>query len=492
MFVNIQLPFADLRPLLDEDVGRLPLPGWPNPQVDSEFVRSVGAVRQRRAGGAAPWMGEGYFADATRALRFPPQFARWPYGFGWGSTTMRNVFRRFFSDGRAVTRIEVGFAPRNRNLPLEELDGQGLLGLIAACLSVPVRLKSADDGKVTTELVLSGRELARHLIRATTRNGARPPVEPWCVRSLRPIAIATYAPDEVASIPRGAKEVKFDEEGHRAHHLLVARHGVTVPVWLISEYEVEDQDQLRRLRLHLARLHAEREVFKWTLSCASQGKLAGPNSGPAWDRLQGYLNDTDRLLTRGSIFGFATPDLRTALGLEDLVNPGERESLLGQLRGMRGNVFRKVEAIPSQKTPPQIVFIQKQIAVNEQIGDIHMDDNSISIGDVSGEIHGVIGNENYIANSFQRIEGSEASGDVKTTLKELVQAVEELKPKLGDQEREAATRDLGGLVNEATAPKPRRGILESLGDGLVQTAKSVGEVGLPVLKLVTQLVALFA
>lgn len=492
MFINVQIPFADLRPFLGTDYGRLPIPGWPHPQVDAEFVRAVGAVRQRKAGGVSPWMGEGYYADAARAIQFPPKFARWPYAWGGNSTSMQAIFRRFFSDGRAVARMEIGFAPRNRYSQLMGLSGTDLVSLVASCLGVPVRVRSADNGKVTRELVVAGRELARHLQRATTRNGSKPPAEPWCVRSLRPIVVAVYRPEELVEVPRGAKEVPIDAQGHRAWNLLVGRNGITVPTWLIREDQVRDRDHLRRIRLHLFRLHAEREVFRWTLTCASDGKLAGADSPEPWDRLQAYLNETDRLLSRGSVYGIGTAELKTALGLEDLVNPGERESLLVRLRGMRGNVYRKVEEAPAEKAPVQIVFAEGTVSVNQQIGDINMDDRSVSIGDVHGSIQGAIGSDIRITNSFQQIDASGASEEVKTVLKELVRSVEALKPQFDDVNRGEVERHLDGLVQEATAPAPKRGLIEALGDALAQTAKAAGEVGLPVVKLVTQLVALFA
>ncbi|HEY5943702.1 MAG TPA: hypothetical protein VIT89_12690 [Solirubrobacterales bacterium] len=491
MFVNVQLPFADLRPFLGTASGRLALPGWPSPQVDAEFVRAVGAVRQRRAGGLAPWMGEGYFADATRAVRFPPRFARWPYAHGYNGTTMQNVFRRFFSDGRAVARLEIGFAPRNRYSQLMQLDASGLLALITSCISVPVRVPAAEEGTASSELLLAGRVLARHLLRATTKNGSQPQVESWCLRSLRPIVVVIYHPDEISAVPH-SKKTPINADGNYIYSLLAGRQGVTAPVWLIPVDQAGDVDHLRRIRLHLSRLHAEREVFKWTLSCAAQGRLAGPEDGDAWDRLQAYLNETDRLLSQGSVYGIDSAELKTTLGLSDLVNPGERQALLVQLRGMRGNVYRKVEEFPAEKVAPQITFVDKQISVNSQIGEMHMEDKRVSIGDVSGGIYGAVGNDINIENSFQRIDGSEAPDDVKTILKELVQAVEGLKPKLEADNQETVVRDLEGLVGEATALKPRRGTLETLGDGLVQAAKTVGEVGLPVVKLVTQLLVLFA
>lgn len=497
MFAAIQIPLADLRPFLSAETARLVIPGWPNPQVDVEFVRAFGAVRERRHGGLSPWVGEGYYANAARALRFPPGFGRWPLIGKANTARLQCVFRRYFSDGGAVARVEVGFGPRNEELEPEALDGPGLIELIAGCLAVPVRVPMPGGERAAAELIGAGRPIAKHLLRSTTINAGGKP-EGWWLRALRPTAIVVYRSGEVLDLPQTVTTVPLQPGGPSIHHTVLARGGISVPVWLIPWEQTANPDEMRRIRLHLFRLHAEREVLKWTLSAAAQGRLASAGDIEPWNRLQRYLNDTIRLLRRDSGYGIETSeDLKSALRLGDLMNPGDRESLLAQFEGMRANVFRKVEEVPSQQGRQPTIYIEK---FNQFHGDAQMndysskDDHSTNLGDVlNSQLEGVFGSGNTVQDSFQRIDHSGATEDVKNVLKELVEAV----AKIGEggdvapADKETAARDLDGLVKEATAASPRRGMIETLGDGLIQTAKKVGEVGMPIVKLATQLIALF-
>jgi hypothetical protein len=184
--------------------------------------------------------------------------------------------------------------------------------------------------------------------------------------------------------------------------------------------------------------------------------------------------------------------LKSALQLGDLINPGDRESLLTQLEGMRTNVLRKIEELSSKQARPALFYyVDRKINLNQHIGDI-VDDHSYNFGDVSdSEIKGVFGSGNTVEESFNEIDQSGAGPELKEVLKELVQAVGQLDERVPQADREAAARDLDGLIKEATADSPRRGRIEMLGDGLIQTAEKIGKAALPIAKLAAQLIALF-
>jgi hypothetical protein len=62
---------------------------------------------------------------------------------------------------------------------------------------------------------------------------------------------------------------------------------------------------------------------------------------------------------------------------------------------------------------------------------------------------------------------------------------------LPEADARAAARDLNDFTEEATSDRPRKGVIEALGNGLKQAAQLVGELGVPVVKLVTAIVGLF-
>jgi hypothetical protein len=116
---------------------------------------------------------------------------------------------------------------------------------------------------------------------------------------------------------------------------------------------------------------------------------------------------------------------------------------------------------------------------------------NVRIGNVGGSITGIVGIDSTITDSFKRIETSDADEQLKALLAQLVAAVSEVVKRIPESAATAAGRDLNDFTQEATSERPRKGVLEALGNGLKQAAELVGEIGGPVVKLVTAIVALF-
>lgn len=496
MFVAVQISIADLRPFIGEETGRVPLPGWPNPQVDVEFVRDCGPVRERRRGGLEPWTGEGSYANAARAMRFEPGFDGWARVGRGPSMPLRCIYRRLYSDGRAIMRTEVGFGIQRGRRPPDWIPPAEILPIVDRCLTIPTRIP-AEDGKFKTrELALVGGALARCLLRATTLKGVTP--ESRWMRPVRPMAVVMVGPDDLRSLTSLTRTVSLGEDAPTVLHRVFEIGGITVPVWFLPREDPRGPEVLRRIRMHLFRLHAEREVLKSVLSAAAAGQLAKADHLEPSDALQQYLMDTLSLLGRGSIYNIGpTEDLRATLRLADLVNPGERSSLLAQLNGVRGNILRAVERAPiNQKLQPTTYYDQRTYNAGGDLKVTEGTDNSTNVqagGNIQGSNFG-IGNT-LIAESMTQVNSSGASDELKVTLTELGDVVKAMgeqiaadNPDLAD----GAARDVKAMVDEATSPSPRKGTIERIGDGLLATAKTVGEVGLPVIKVVAKLIALFA
>ena len=108
MLITCQFPFADARPFLNEETHRLAAPDWPDAEAGREFMRSIGGVRPRLSGGEQFWTGEGVYCDAARLLRFPPRLSSRKLAPSAGGSALACQFRRLFSDGGAVVRVELG------------------------------------------------------------------------------------------------------------------------------------------------------------------------------------------------------------------------------------------------------------------------------------------------------------------------------------------------------------------------------------------------
>src|SRR5262249_20494940 len=160
MLVTIQFPLADLRPFVADPTHRLPTPDWPTPRVGTDFIRLLGQVRDRLFGGVKEWPGEHVFCNASRALRFEPAFST---ERGTGTRRRYCAFRRFFSDGEGLARIEVGVGFRGKHpWTLTEL-----FAALHDVASLPVSIGRATQ-TTQTPLFRAGSPLARLTLDATT------------------------------------------------------------------------------------------------------------------------------------------------------------------------------------------------------------------------------------------------------------------------------------------------------------------------------------
>jgi hypothetical protein len=95
-----------------------------------------------------------------------------------------------------------------------------------------------------------------------------------------------------------------------------------------------------------------------------------------------------------------------------------------------------------------------------------------------------------IENSFNRIDTSSASDELKTLLRDLSVAVEKMMEHLPKEERDDAAEDRDKLIEQAVQEKPKRKWWSVSVDGLSKAAENLGEIGKPVLDIVAQIVPL--
>jgi predicted Rossmann fold nucleotide-binding protein DprA/Smf involved in DNA uptake len=103
----------------------------------------------------------------------------------------------------------------------------------------------------------------------------------------------------------------------------------------------------------------------------------------------------------------------------------------------------------------------------------------------------VAGADAEITDSFNSLANSGAAPELKAQLQELLAAVAKLCEKLPAELAETTARDARTFVEEASSAKPRKNILETIGQGLKSAANFAVDVGIPVAQLVTMIIALF-
>ena len=124
----------------------------------------------------------------------------------------------------------------------------------------------------------------------------------------------------------------------------------------------------------------------------------------------------------------------------------------------------------------------------EEIMSKHKNSNSdvITVGD---NFSGII-IKGTVENSFNKIQSSGASDELKETLKKLVQAVQTMSKDLPDEQATEIKDDLDKLVEEATKPNPKQKWYSVSIEGLAKAAENLGKVGEPVVKLAGQVLRL--
>jgi hypothetical protein len=89
----------------------------------------------------------------------------------------------------------------------------------------------------------------------------------------------------------------------------------------------------------------------------------------------------------------------------------------------------------------------------------------------------------------QEVAAAPIGGELKELLAQLATATKELVDRLPPEDAELAADDLDRLVAEARAERPRPAFIRRATDGLLNAAKKVADVGLPVIEFVTKIVA---
>ena len=169
MLMVLQFPIADGRLFTPASELRLPLPEWPAPTtgVNSQFVRSFGPAVRRLRGGDAAWADEGTFCAASRAIRFP-KLREQRLG---ASRQMAPVcaFRRVFSDGKTVVRVEIGLALSRNRQPTPPL--AQVLRAVQDAIEIPTHVGPSAPPAKAKPLITQARQLAALYSRATSRHG---------------------------------------------------------------------------------------------------------------------------------------------------------------------------------------------------------------------------------------------------------------------------------------------------------------------------------
>lgn len=488
MLVTVQFPLADLRPFVADPTHRLLTPDWPTPRAGIDFIRLLGQVRDRTLGGVQEWPGEHIFCNATRAIRFDKAFStdkvsdlRRRYG----------AYRRFFSDGEGLARIEIGVGFRGRQ-------PWTLPGLLAALHDAATLQVSIGRGKTAAPIQLfkAAPALARLMLNSTTSRKAGDGFKPssWWLMACEPTVLVEYNVElEAMPKPDEFRPAAYaNQEGADLAYGRMRLLDRPVGVWLFGTRKSTTRDYRHRLRIHLLRLHAQREVVKEVLRAIHTDRLrvvrTTPEDSPAHpsNRLQKFLRDTIERMERKTYSGLPQSELlKAAEEIQDSMTEGERTAILERIRPLRKVVLSAVERFTEEKGS------FATLVVVEPGGHMTHNEQNVRVsGPVTGDIQ--VGQlvADQITNAMNRVQESDVPDELKTRLAELNTLVEQLVKKAPPEVQAKAAKNLEALTKEATSKTPDREWYSVSANGLIEAAKAVGELAAPVAGAVKAVLAL--
>ena len=459
MFATVQIPLGDLRHFVYEPTGRLTAPPWPLADPSKHFVRSVGPVRRRKRGGVTEWIGESLYCDAGHALVFPDQGGLRHQLSQLISLTA--LYRRFFATGRAqwpgaVARVDLGFRVNGRNTNgkvtrrLLPLPNQAALAAASVMLRIPPDRRSRS-------LLSAGGAIAGR-VRTVTTSLTSAPVQDrsWWVQAGCPLVLveAPFRPEWLPHLdpPMNVDTSAPDDRGALAlHHFShLDYQGITVPVWTLFYNRTVFAAAVRDLRIHLWRLHNEREVLRLVLASCLQGQL-----DPSQPVLRDYLERQSRSLRQANRDRLPqTGILSHAYAIDTLVNADNLAELNEILCDVSPGLAASVRGATriSADAPAQAIYITNygkvQVAGTMENRDYTQKIEGGNVGAVIGGQASVSGG-NFQGSGTQNIQVLD-NVDMSRLSEELARLVAELSQKASTQQQHEDTEIVREAMNAAS------------------------------------------
>ena len=95
-----------------------------------------------------------------------------------------------------------------------------------------------------------------------------------------------------------------------------------------------------------------------------------------------------------------------------------------------------------------------------------------------------------IQNSFNKADAADIQAELKSTLKQLAEAVAAINKELPEEQAAETADDLEKLVEEATKPKPNKKWYSVSIEGLIKAAENLDQLGKPVISLSKKVLSL--
>lgn len=331
MHYSITFPIVDLRPVLPE-TNKLKKPSWPIVKLEEKipFIRNFGCVKDRLNGGSEYWGSEDKFCDATGVIQF-----------GKLSNNTKPIYRRFFSDGLFMNKLEIGLEHREY---YNELNGNSfnLEDAIKDLSQLKVNFKNKNLQPVS--LFESGKNIAACYADASTAAKLRDQYIYNNLISGNPLSLVVYNNSKPVQLPANAKLVLSEIETIK-HINKVTLHSIMLPIgnhrlkmWLLGipdpNRNISNSDQLlwdktlRDLRINLSRIHIEKETTAVILTNINTKSIRFKKKSDEANLIEFYLGKISEKILKKKRFNLDQNNLLDfALKCDIDIYAGENQTL---------------------------------------------------------------------------------------------------------------------------------------------------------------------
>jgi hypothetical protein len=495
MLYIIQYPLADLRSFIGEHSYKLDIPTWPLPIPVDEFVRGFGCVHKRKKGGVPAWGAENIYCNAKRSVRLidlsSVRLGNTKRGLGIAPSC---AFRRFFSDGELMCKLEMGFADSKFIY-----DNKPLLSILRDFLYIKAIIPIKKPDTIVYPLIDLGKPLANFYLQSSTKSPQKHKnqLENWWVNAGEPIFLIESIHQEAIDFPNNAKIVDIKQHKIKIAHLWIEKDGKLIKGWAVYSYDnsYNNRESVRNLRINLLRLHAEKECLKQTLRAIIKGHIKINIGEQTSEKVQAYLNRITRSILQPNRYNLPhNKILEMALNCDNLINQGEKRTIMRAISQIRPEIIKKCDKLIDQNenNNQPITFIYGDTVTVGKIETIKgetVKNVKVNIGD-GNTFEGDFTVAENIKHSFTIASKSEVDNDLKKNLKKLTFLVSKLSKKLPVNEARNLTNDLKEFSSETTNPKPPQNLYMKCANRIKTFAKKSVEFGPAITAVITEIIDL--
>lgn len=473
MLVIIQFPIFDLRKFYDSEFQ--PLVSWNSildKDINKEFIRSMGPLTSRK-NGANSYGDEAVFAKSKNAIRFNslPMISLTKEGVR-KKKYIKPIFRRFYFDGDICSKYEIGF-PLKLN-KTDQLDQDIFLdfikSLFTCSVTIPIPFKESKE----IPLICAGESLSQQYRYAST---PRKKCENSNLNGVFCGSICIYVDKKKSENfnPSLFKKSIFLKEYEANVSLYrVSLLNREIKLWLT---ESEFENSSREIRIAILKQNVFREAIQVVLKQIELNKLLPKYRSDESNALQEFLKGCfSNYFKNKSIDNNVTGVYDLVIQIEDkfgVINRIALENNLKKQIRIRGNYFN---------------------STIRYLDSMENDNKASRIQNITIQATNVIYSERDIIqtinDSFNHIENANISKELSDLLKKITEETTSLIKSIADPEKQKSILDsLNGMSKEVSKAKKEPSGFLKFYNTFVDTLKTIGETGLPIINMVEKVLA---